>query len=559
MMTSTRRLTFVLCASGAFVSSSAAAQRSRPDPTLTRAESLITEAALWPPIRALSDDSMLGRAPGTRGDTLTVRYLEAQFRAAGLAPAGAYGYRQPVGLRRLTASGTLAIRTPTGPSVASTDQFLIRGKREGRTALAAARVVFAGHGIVAPEFGWDDYKNVDVRGSVVILLNGEPAALAARTFGRSGAGTYHGIGNDRQLRYAAARGAAATAVRRGFGGINGPHNNRWRWEQSYQIGDDDPDAQPPIAMRVTDSVLAQLARASGTTLAAWQAAAERPDFVPQRLPVTLDVAVNVQATPFVSHNVVGIVRGSDRMLAKECVVFSTHWDGYGVGPAYLRPDGSRDSIYNAAGDNAGGISELLAQAKAASSLRPAPRRTLVFIASTAEEGGLMGAHAYAAHPVCPMRRTVLAIGMDVFAAYGATGQVTDEGHGYTSLDSTFARLAAERGLRVVPPTGAANMYAGSDHHALALRGVPAVFAGMSGVPADMTQQAVDSIDALHPIHTPLDEIDASWRLAGAVQEARLLFALGVTVANGAQRPHWTVDSEFRRAAQRRELAAGARR
>jgi hypothetical protein len=509
------------------------------DAAYAAAAATTAEVTLSRRIDDLASDSMLGRGPGQRGDTLTVAYLEREMRAIGLAPGGNDGYRQPVTLRRLHATGGATFRANGQIVPLDSTTVIMAATTAGEHTVHDAPVVFVGHGIVAPEHQWDDYGAVDLRGKVALILDGEPDIVSARRFGtitRRGPHAFSFL----KARHALARGARAAVLIRT--GTDAAHRARRARLQDAITGDaPDPTAEPPITLHLSASAGWQLARAAGTTLDAWRRAAADSTIGPLELPLRLDATVRAEGDSFVSYNVVGTVPGSDPSRRDECVVYLGHWDGFGIGPAV-----NGDSIYNGALDNAAGVSEMLLIAEAVRTLPRAPRRTMVFVATTAEESGMRGANVYAAHPICTMERTVLAIGMDWSWTWGMTDTVVSNGIGYSTVDSLARRVATRLGKSFTPGVG--EYWLASDHAVLAFLGVPAWFGGMDGDVIGKPRGWAAAQLATQQTHVPFDQRKPAWDLSGALFEVRFLFELGVRTAESDTRPVWTVDSEFRRAA-----------
>ena len=487
---------------------------------------------------------MLGRGPGQRGDTMTVAYLEAQMRAIGLAPVDDYGYRQPVALRRLHADGQGTFRV-NGRAVPldARSGVIFAATKLGTHAVRNAPVVFVGYGLVAPEHGWDDYGEIDLRGKVALILDGEPAALSQRRFGTRGDRSPHAFAFLKG-RHALAHGAVGVVmIRTGTDSIH--RARRRRLQDDVLVGEaEDATPEPAVTLHLSKSAGEALANAVGTTLAVWHAAAEGPTFDPQDLPLRLDATVRATGVRFMSHNVVGVVVGSDPVLRDECVVYLAHWDGYGIGLAV-----AGDSIYNGALDDAAGVSSMLLVAEAVRALPRAPRRTMVFVATTAEEFGLRGANAYAADPVCRLERTALAVGMDWTWTWGMTDTIVSNGFGYSTVDSLAGRVATRLGKAFAPGVG--EYWLASDHAALVLRGVPAWFGGLDGDVRGRPAGWASAQLATQATHVPSDERKESWNLAGALLEVRFVFELGARAAESELGPTWTAQSEFRRAAAAR--------
>jgi hypothetical protein len=515
------------------------------DADVDEAGKRITVDGIMRRIGALADDSMLGRGPGQRGDTVTVEYLAREFERIGLAPGGAYGYRQPVELFRASTVGELRVHGSSRLAMAADSQVTLRSTSRTPVSIVNAPMVFVGYGVDAPELRWDDYKGVDLSGKVAVALEGEPEALLKRGFAPNAFGTYHGMTFVKGQR-ARDHGAVGLIVVRGA--ADSVHARRaTRFQHSYLIGSVPTAAEPSIVAHLSKSAGGRLARASGSSFDRWQKQSADSAFMPIPIRLLADANVHVRTAPFTSHNIVGVIPGSDPELSRECVVYVAHWDGYGIGPA-VRRGAAMDSIYNGALDDAAGVSVMLSIAEAMRALPVAPRRTTVFIATTAEESGLLGANAYVADPVCPMSRTTLAIGMDWTWTWGRTGSITSNGFGYSTVDSIAAPIARRMGMTFGP--GWSDYWTASDHAAFLAHGVPAWFGGLDGeVIGKPKGWALEQLMGT-ATHVPSDEILSSWDMRGAVEEARFLLALGVHAAESADRPQWTVDSEFRRARQK---------
>lgn len=531
----------------------AGCRRSAPftDNTYDAAAASVAESTLSRRLDDLAADSMLGRKPGQRGDTLTVAYLERQMRAIGLTPAGTNGFRQAVSLTRLRSSGAATFRVNGRAVPLDSTTIILTAAAPGERTLRDAPVVFVGYGIVAPEHRWDDYGALALAGKVALILDGEPALVSGRRFGTREERSPHARW-FLKARQAIAHGASGVVLIRA--GSDSAHRARRAQLQDHVIGDTTgPAEEPPITVHVSWSACERLARAAGTTLAAWQAAANDSTVGPEALPLQLTASVRGEGASFVSNNVVGTIAGSDPARRDECVVYLGHWDAYGVGPAV-----QGDSIYNGALDDAAGVSQMLLVAQAVRALPRPPRRTMVFVATTAEESGMHGARAYANHPVCALSRTALAVGMDWAWTWGLADTVISNGIGYSTVDALARRIATRLGKAFAPGLG--EYWLLSDHAVLALRGVPAFFGGLDGdvrgKPRGWATAQLDSQET----HAPSDERKATWDLAGALFEVRYLFELGVRAAEADTALQWTVDSDFKRASETsRKAAVGERR
>jgi len=547
----------------------AAAQRRpaltsvRVQPGLAAAEQQVTAARLLEHMRVLASDRFAGRGPGTRGEDSTVAYLSGQFRRMGLQPGNAGSYVQEVPLvgttSRVAASVTLGGETR---ELRSPDEIVAWSSRpDTLVRVDASEVVFVGYGVSAPEFGWDDYKGVDLRGKTVVMLVGDPpvpdprdpARLDPRVF-RGDAMTYYGRWTYK-YEMAAARGAAACIIVHQTGpagyawGVVASNTGRERTEIAGA-----GERHIPVEGWVQLEVARRLFQAAGQDFDALQRAAGTRAFRPVALGgATASFTVRNAVRQVRSRNVVARIDGSDPALRGQYLLYTAHWDHFGVGRAI-----GGDSIYNGALDNAGGLAWMLETARAFRALPTAPRRTVVFLAVTAEEQGLLGARWYAAHPIYPLARTLADINMDIPNPWGRTRSIVSVSHGQTTLETILASEAARQQRTVRPdPEPEKGYFYRSDHFELARNGVPALsflFPGADyvGQPADYGQRVRAGYVA-NDYHKPTDEVKPDWDLAGMVDDTRLLFRVGVDVANGERWPEWNPGTEFR---ARREQMLG---
>jgi Zn-dependent M28 family amino/carboxypeptidase len=535
-------------------------------PGVAAAERQITSARLLEQMRVLASDRFAGRGPGTRGEDSTVAYLSEQFRRMGLRPGNPDGtFVQEVPLvgttSRVTASVTVRgerreLRTPDDIAAWSV-------RPDSVVRVDASELVFVGYGVVAPEHGWDDYKGVDLRGKTVVMLVGDPPVphprvprqLDPRIF-RGEAMTYYGRWTYK-FEMAAERGAAACIIVHQTGPAGYPWSvvaqNTGRERTEIQ------GAGPrhiPVEGWVQLEVARRLFADGGHDFDALQRAAATRAFRPVPLGATASFTVRNTVRQVRSRNVVARLEGSDPALRGETVLFTAHWDGFGVGRAI---DG--DSIYNGALDNAGGLAWMLESARAFRALPRAPRRSIVFLAVTAEEQGLLGARWYAAHPLYPLARTVANVNMDIPNPWGRTRSIVSVGFGQTTLEDILVREAARQGRTVRPdPEPEKGYFYRSDHFELARNGIPALtflFPGADyvGKPADYGQRVRANYVA-NDYHKPTDEVKADWDLAGMVDDTRLLFRVSLQVANGDRWPEWNPGTEFR--ARREQMLRGQR-
>jgi Zn-dependent M28 family amino/carboxypeptidase len=510
-----------------------------------KAEALITEAAIRAQVRFLASDLLEGRSPATRGDALTEAYLVSQFEALGLKPAGSDGYLQPFELLgslghpdvlTFSAQGhTLAVRVPEEAIAAS-------GNAQPETRLDAAEVVFVGYGIQAKEYDWDDFKGMDVHGKVLLVMNNDPsddpALFAGKTRLYYGRWTY-------KMEMAQRLGAAGVIIIHTTASAGYPWQvvqTSWSGERFYLPS---PDLGPPLQAWATEDACRRLVALSGQDLDALRRSAEQRTFRPVPLGVTLSTAFHSTVRKTHSANVLALLPGSDPKRAQEWVVYTAHHDHLGM---KANPKPGEDAIYNGAVDDAGGVAQLLSVARAFASLPKAPARSILFAAVGAEEKGLLGSEYLVRHPPVPLGRIALDINMDGFKIFGATRDVSVLGLGKTSLDKTLASLARAQGRTLVADTfpDQGHFYR-SDQFSFARAGVPALhfYAGIDvvGRPEGWGRAQHDAWVATH-YHQPSDELSADWDLAGAVQDARLYFALGNAVAQAQGLPSWVKGDEF---------------
>jgi len=542
----------------ALLLSSSAVEAQTPahaaQPGAAAAARTIGADAILRDIRVLASDAYEGRAPGTRGEDSTVAYIADQFRRAGLAPGNPDGtYFQTVPLvgttSRLGASATVA---GTKAELRQLEDVVAWSMRpESLVAVRDAELVFVGYGVVAPEHDWDDFKGVDVRGKTLVFLVGDPPVpdprdstkLDPRIF-RGPAMTYYGRWTYK-YEVAAAKGAAAAIIVH----QTGPAGYGWSVVAS-NVGRErfDVEGGPqhvPVEGWMQLDVARRLFAAGGQRFDSLERAAGTRAFRPVSLGGSATFEVRNAVRTVRSRNVVARLTGSDPALRREYVLHTAHWDGYGIGRAI-----GGDSIYNGALDDGSGVAWLLATARAYRALPRAPRRTILFMAVTAEEQGLLGARWYGQHPLYPLERTLADINMDIMNPWGRTRSIVSLGYGLSTLEELLAREARADGRTVRPdPEPEKGYFYRADHFELARRGVPALsflFPGGDayvGKPDDYGQRMRAAYLA-NDYHKPTDEVKPDWDLAGIVDDTRLLFRVGLDVANGTTRPAWKPGTEF---------------
>lgn len=507
-------------------------------------------------VRTLSADGFHGRGPTQPGEEITLDFLERRFTALGLKPAGDRGFRQTVPLLRwmreaadirLALGDTARALTP-GIEVAAASRIV------GEMTLDRAPVVFVGYGVVEPRLGYDPYRGLDVRGKVVVALAGDPDVEAGRDLGFGGRASSPAART--KLAEAQKRGAAA------FFQIHDTFPSSYPWLQLAK-GDavpgyalDTGTVPPAFGIRGTlrNDIGVAMLRQGGLDYAAAKRAAQAADFRGTELKgVTLSATVRTALDRTVSHNIVGILPGTDPSAGS--ILYGAHWDAYGENAF----DPPADRIRNGAVDNGTGTATLLEIARAfATGARP--RRSIVFGLWTAEEKGLLGASWYADHPALPLATTAAQFNLDPHVVLGRTRDLELIGVGRTPLEADLARVAAAQGLRVVPEENTeAGWYYRSDHYAFAQKGVPGVYfrAGRDlvagGAAAGERERARYNAQCYHQT---CDEYDPRWDMTGAAQEGSVAYALGREIAGGRGWPGWNATEPF--AAERAKTDAARR-
>ena len=507
-------------------------------------------------VKVLASDEFEGRAPGTPGEDKTVAYLVQEFQKIGLQPGNPDGgYLQASPLVGITSQPTLSFtRDGVTLPMANINDFVgVSTRLKPRIEGKDSEVVFVGYGIVAPEFGWDDYKGVDVRGKTVVMLINDPPVLGAdgqldpKVFGGK-AMTYYGRWTYK-YEIAAAKGAAACLIVHETGPAAYPFAvvvGSWARE-NFEISSLDGNAGN-VAMQgwLTLDATRRLFSSCGQDFDAAKKAAATRAFTPIALGTKASFVVENQLRNVASRNVIGLLPGSDPKLRDEYVIYTAHWDHLGRDPKL-----TGDQIYNGAADNAAGTAMLLEIARDLMAL-PAdqrPKRSVLFLAVTAEEKGLLGSRYYATNPLYPLERTLANINMDGANQFGPTRDFVVIGYGASTLDDLATELAAQQGRKVTgDPYPERGSFYRSDHFEFAKVGVPA-FYGRSGrqfigQPDDFADKMVADYIA-NRYHKPSDEVQPDWTFEGAAQDAELLLRLGLRVANDPEWPRWRDGNEFK--------------
>ena len=495
----------------------------------------------------LSDDKYEGRGPGSRGDTAARRYIADQMEALGLSPGAADGsWEQPFDLVGVTAEQpeTWSFeRDGEALTLKQWDQFIAgSGVQSERAQVIDAEVVFVGYGIQAPEYDWDDFKGQDLRGKVLLVMNNDPdwdpdlfAGETRLQYGRW----------DYKYRSVASQGAAGAIIIHTAPSAGYPWQvvqTSWTGEQfELPAGD---EARNQVNAWVTEDSARELVAMGGFDLDALREAADNRDFEPVPLGVTTSIELPVSVNRVATANVLGLLPGSDPGLADEAVIFTAHHDHLGIGT----PNEEGDTIYNGAMDNASGVAQVLAIAKALLALPQAPRRSILFAFVGAEEQGLLGSKFYAEEPTFPAGKIAANINYDGGNIWGHTHDVTFIGLGKSSIDDIVLGIAAEQGRTVKPDQFPDRGYFyRSDQFSFAKIGVPALYldTGTEFVdrPADWGKQQVNRYTDVN-YHQPSDEYDDSWNFDGMLSDAELGFWTSLAIANADEMPQWNPGDEF---------------
>lgn len=498
-------------------------------------------------VKYLASDELQGRGVGTNGERLATRYIAAQLKAEGVQPGGDNGtffQRVPmVGVTILPGASLTASGKRTPISFSLVKDFAGGPESQKAENDFDAEAVFVGHGISAPEFGWDDYKGENLRGKVLVYFTNEPPSNDPKFFAGP-ALTYYGRWTYK-FEEATRRGAVAAIIIHttptagyGWGVVSGS----WSREAS-QLKLKPGESGLKLAAWISQDAGARLMASTGKTLDQLLQLANQKDFHPIPLGVHIKGHIPVKLRDIESRNVVGRVAGSDPRLSSQAVVFSAHWDHLGVGVPV-----NGDRIYNGAVDNATGCGVVLDMARVWAQLTPKPKRSALFLFVTAEESGLLGSQYYGEHPEVPAGQTAADINYDALYPFGKTRDVSVTGAERTTLWPLVQHDAARMHLTIAPdPEPGQGFYYRSDHFSFARVGIPAfsVEQGTNyiGKPANFGKTIFEEYNAKH-YHQPSDEYHDDWDFTGMQQMAGFGLALGIDIANQPNLPTWKTGDEF---------------
>jgi Zn-dependent M28 family amino/carboxypeptidase len=514
--------------------------------------------------RTLSSDAFEGREPGTPGEEKTLSYLVEKFAEAGLQPGNNGSWFQDVPLVEITGKNLAALTVSGLPNGAAPLTFQPNGEWVGvtyreqpRTELKDSELVFVGYGIVAPEKGWNDYAGVDMRGKTAVILVNDPDYRSETLDGpfNGRAMTYYGRWTYKYEEAARQGAAGALIVHDSFPASYGWNvvESSWTGPQAYAQRANGGADQTLVNGWVQKAAAEKIAAAAGHDLAALAAAAERKGFKPVPLGLKASTSFDNDIRRFASKNVIGVLPGSER--PGEYVLHTAHWDHLGR----CTPNAAGDDICNGAIDNATGTAALVALADAHKRAGPAAR-SLVFLAVTAEESGLLGSEFYGANPVFPLEQTVGGLNMDALSLAGPARDVTVIGGGKSELDAYLERALARVGRTATPdPAPQAGYYYRSDHFSFAKRGVPMFYLDSGEDLIEGGREAGAAWAAMYRdrmYHGPDDEYDPNWDWRGVAEDLELFYLLGREMAATNDWPNWLPGDEFRRIRDERCAAPG---
>jgi Zn-dependent M28 family amino/carboxypeptidase len=523
-------------------------------------------------VKTLGSDAFEGRGPATPAEQKTIDYIVGQFKTAGLQPGGdlVNGRRKwtqdvPLLQSKLSGDPLITLQTPSGGlRLTQGNEIAVRSPQNGqnRIRISNAPLVFAGYGVTAPERNWDDFKGQDVKGKVLVVLINDPDEGTQTLQGDFGgkAMTYYGRWTYK-YEEAARRGAAGVMIVHetvpasyGWNTVKNSNTNI-----QFDVVRQNPAAShTPFEAWIQRDLAVQLFQAAGLDFEQAKQAARSRDFRPIDLKTTVSATANADVSRITSQNVAGLLPGKKR--PDETLIYTAHWDHLGIG----KPDANGDNIYNGALDNATGIAQLIEQARAFAK-GPRPDRSVLFLAVTAEEKGLLGSEYYATHPLYPLGKTVGVLNTDGGSIYGPAKNFTISGTAKLDLLDMLIAEGKKQGRYYSPdPHPEYGSFYRSDHFSFAKVGVPAISFGDGN---DLVNGGVERGEALQGVynekqyHQPDDEWSPNWEFRGMAEDTNLLHLLGERLANSRLWPNWSQDSEFRatrdRTADERGGAAAA--
>src|SRR3954465_13907612 len=534
-----------------------AAQQAASPPLPVASMPKIDQQKILEHIKVLSSDEYQGRAPGTKGEELSVKYIQDQFKQLNLKPGNPDGtYVQKVPLVGITGTDAKPLSLTKGAQKQTlkwSDEVVAWTKHVADGAsIENSEIVFAGYGVEAPEFNWDDFKDVDVKGKTIMVLVNDPAvpdpadpSTLDDEASRGNAMTYYGRWTYK-FEEGARKGAAGILVIHETGPAGYPFSVvQGNLHEKFDLVTPDKNmSRANIEGWITLDAAKKILKLGGQDFDTLKKQAKTREFKPVPLGLKASMAIKNTLRTIDSQNVVAKLEGSDQKLKDEYVVYSAHWDHLGVGAPV-----KGDTIYNGALDNASGVATVLEIARAFTTVQPQPKRSILFLMVTAEEQGLLGSEYYAKTPLYPLNKTVANVNIDGVNQWGRTRDFTVIGMGASDLDDYLKAAADEQGRVLRPdPEPEKGFYYRSDHFNFAKQGVPALDpdAGIEYVGKDAAYGKTKRDEYTNnDYHAPSDEVKPDWDLSGAVEDAQLLMAVGYRVANAEKIPEWKPGNEFK--------------
>lgn len=516
---------------------------------ITIAEKAITETSIVTFVKEIGSDKYLGRKPFGKGEEVTLEFLQQSFKEVGLEPANGDSYLQDVPLVKVKGAveGTMRIITPKEDSewIAFEDFVAFSRQMKPTIEVHHSEMVFAGYGIVAPEYNWNDYEGLDVKGKTVVVLVNDPGLDSGREdFFTGNAMTYYGRWTYK-YEEAARQGAAGCLIIHEDKGAGYPWSvvvNSAAVAKVYPVVEHDYADRCQIEGWIHANAANQLFASQNLDLDTLKNKAGQNGFKGFTMDAKATVQLHNSWQKDVSHNVLGMIRGTD--LADEYLFYSAHWDHLGIGKPM-----NGDSIYNGAVDNGTSMAWMMEIAKAFKAMPSPPRRSIVFFAPTAEESGLNGSGYYADNPIFPINKTVANINNDLMLPFGKCKDVMITGYGKSDLDDLVKKHAEKQGRYILPdPNAHTGMYYRSDHFSFARVGIPALFARGNNDHREHGQSYMSEKEQYwinNCYHKPDDEYEEWWDVSGVAEDARLLFRVGWEIANMDAYPQWKAQAEFK--------------
>jgi len=533
----------------AILSLASCKQGSKDNSTSTDSTAVkaINDSSLTRYLSVIAADSLEGRKPFTNGETKTINYLKNEFEKLGLEPGNGKSYFQKVPMVEIKSvpENKMVIKGKTGSlDLAYLTDFVAGSRRlQDQVNITNSPLVFAGFGIVAPEYGWNDYKDLDVKGKTVVVMINDPG-FADSTLFKGKNMTYYGRWTYK-FEEASRQGAAGILIIHDTEPAAYPWSvvrSGWSKSKLNLQSEDNGMNRTVVEGWISLDKAKALFKLAGQNDGLLETG-KKKGFKAVDLGLTASLTIKNKIKKSLSYNVLAKVSGNKHQ--DEAIIYSAHWDHLGIGEKV-----QGDSIYNGAVDNATGVASLLELATAFKKLPKQPDRTILFISYTAEEQGLLGSEYYAKHPVFPLAKTVANINMDMMGIAGKTKDIVVYGFGQSELEDYAAASAKKQGRVVVPdPVPSSGLYYRSDHFNLAKVGVPSLFTG-SGVDnvkngRDWGLKQVADFTKFR-YHSPQDNFDAkTWDLSGIVEDIRLVFDLGYRLSNEESYPKWKEGSEFK--------------